>query len=160
MKHRKQMLTRLLCLLLGASIVLLSGCGNHKQDKDNQNEVQQTSAKGRYVEENVQLPSGLTNIFSLSKLDDNSLTLTGSSSSSAFTVYTSADQGKNWQDKPPKTTFLSSGQKVAAVAVDGKGNMAVGYGVPDANTGVFQDALSYCRTELFSFFMKTTLSIP
>lgn len=90
MKKRKRNLAVLVILILIAG---LTGCGTSSKEEETE-----TTVQGRLVEEEVEMPQGMTNIFAMGKLEDGSIEIFGNDYNTGKNyIAISGKEGESWQ---------------------------------------------------------------
>lgn len=115
-------------LLMSSVIFSIAACAN---DNKEQKIKQVDTAKGRYVETDMNLSASIANggyIFSLEKLEDNSLSMVASDENTVFKVYSSKDSGETWTKTTADTSVIPKGDGIGSAAIDKNGDIAVAYG--------------------------------
>lgn len=89
---------QILCVILAVALAvgLLAGC-EKKTGENGKGSGQNTTAMGRYLEEEVSLPEGLATLMALVTLEDGRLRILGGTDT-ANMVYDSSDSGKTWKE--------------------------------------------------------------
>lgn len=127
-------LKRMAGVVMAAMLIttFLAGCssndtrqsdGSNGTDKGNTKEA---ATMGRYLEEDVNLPEGITDIQSLCEMEDGSLRLAGTGESYTGGVWETKDQGKKW-DKIfdyPEELKGNEMKYLSSVALSPKGGAA------------------------------------
>lgn len=97
--------------------------GSNGTDKGNAKEA---AAMGRYLEEDVNLPEGITDIQALCEMEDGSLRLAGMGKEYAGGVWETRDQGKKWEKvfDYPEELKVNEMKYISSVALSPKGGAA------------------------------------
>lgn len=103
MKYRRNKMKRhfnrlLASVMIGVSVVSLTACSASEGKTEIVGEVNQKVPMGRYMEENLELPSEIDRIIDYTKESNGTLTLYGYNKERKLIAYTQ-EQGKTWQEK-------------------------------------------------------------
>lgn len=149
----KKILKKAFCLSLAAALTMVSlaGCqGNTKSTAGSTEWVSETStnlstasdtkAMGRYLEEDLVLPEGVSRVMAITKQTDGSILIATINDSLNRELWTSSDAGVNWTKKSdfPKEiqseetsylykTALSSAGELACIVYSPEGDMSYVY---------------------------------
>ncbi|WP_027295101.1 ABC transporter substrate-binding protein [Robinsoniella sp. KNHs210] len=125
----KTILKKVLALSMAGAVVIstLTGCVNGKSDNsgDGSNDTK-TSAMGRYQEEEMKLPEGLSQIMSMSKLADGGVRILANNEKNKPGIWDSKDNGSTWTKVKDLTgDIVKSDSRIIASAVSATGESAV-----------------------------------
>lgn len=128
MKNHNKFISALLAAVLMFGLVACGSSGNGKGEENNgiQNTENSETIKGRFVESQLNLPEGVSEILAVAKLDDGTLELAGSiGKTGTDCILTSTDEGETWQVKELEDLDYSY---ISNVAIRNDGTVAyMGY---------------------------------
>lgn len=121
-------------LLAGVCALTAVGCGNgaggsgeNGTDKAGQADGNENSnAKGRYMEEQKEMPEGVGYLNDMVRLSDGELALVDAMSG---TIHVSQDNGDSWEEKKVSSavSLLDTGGEITSMAVDSSGGVFFSY---------------------------------
>ena len=168
-KHRKT--KQLLSVAAALSLVVtgVTGCGGAKKAEENsqgQNSENSSRAMGRYLEEELPMPEGISEIVDLQIQEDGTLGMLARTGDGRIQFYKTADQGKTWKEEPaltePENGFYEAalgknGSVLAGEYVEGEDESSLGtmnYYYCPAGGQMSQLDLSALTGDAFPFKMQ------
>lgn len=135
----KTILKKVLSLSLAAVIAVstLAGCASGKSDNSGDGaKGTNASAMGRYLEEEMNLPEGITKIMSMSKLSDGGIRMLASNAENKSSIWDSKDGGSTWtkvSDFPEE--LMKDGGQIMTSAISSSGESAIAIMASAGDTG-------------------------
>lgn len=113
-------------LLIGMMIFGITGCSSNMQNK--KSSVDREILKGRYLEENIEMPNGIKGLIDYNVKNDGTIEIYAYNHEDKLITYTSED-GQSWESKDATwlNELLSEGNRVGQIDNNEKGEYYVLY---------------------------------